>query len=65
MKKAKTFRLDEVYWNLLKAVVEKNEGLMSTETTALQIAIYELAKKDLEDGQIKDILKEFYDKENA
>lgn len=65
MKKPKTFRLDEVYWNLLKAVVEKSNGSMSGETTAIQIAIWELAKRELEENQVNEIIKNFYDETNS
>lgn len=65
MKKAKTFRLDDVYWDLLKAVIEKSGGQIATETTGVQIAIYELAKKELEEEEMKGIIKEFYDRENS
>lgn len=65
MKKSKTFRLEPVYLDLLKAIVQKNEGKMNNETTAVQVAIWELAKKDLEEGEIKEILKKFYDETNS
>lgn len=65
MKKSKTFRLEPVYLDLLKAIVQKNEGKMNNETTAVQIAIWELAKKDLEEREIKEILKKFYDETNS
>lgn len=59
MRKSKTFRLELVYLDLLKAIVKKNEGKMNNETTAVQVAIWELAKKDLEEEEIKEILKNF------
>lgn len=65
LKKSRSFRLETVYWDLLKAVVEKNGDSMSNETTALQVAIYELAQKDLDKNQIKEILKKFYDETNS
>lgn len=65
MRKSKTFRLELVYLDLLKAIVKKNEGKMNNETTAVQVAIWELAKKDLEEEEIKEILKEFYDETNS
>ncbi len=38
MRKSKTFRLELVYLDLLKAIMKKNEGKMNNETTAVQVA---------------------------